>query len=205
MELSKALGQISEIHGRIAENQTFRGYRSVTVAFSAGLAAIAALAQSQWIAEPIEQIDQFLALWISVAAVSVGVSGGEICWRMRKDDSRWYRQLAWSALSCLAPSILAGVVITIVIVSHARESAWLLPGLWGIVFSLGVFSSVRVLPRLTQVVGCYYFAAGTVCLFVFNGDLSLSPAAMLLTFGVGQALSAAVLYVSLERKHGQSS
>jgi hypothetical protein len=78
----------------------------------------------------------------------------------------------------------------------------MLPGLWQVLFSLGVFASCRLLPRATFGVGVFYLAAGLACLALARDDLALSPWAMGLPFGVGQLLAATVLYRTLERHHG---
>jgi hypothetical protein len=50
----------------------------------------------------------------------------------------------------------------------------------------------------------YYLAAGTVCLAMGRSAQSLSPWMMMATFGIGQLLAAAILYVTLERPHAQA-
>ena len=40
---------------------------------------------------------------------------------------------------------------------------WMLPGLWSILFSLGIFASYRLLPRETFWLAVYYLAAGVGC------------------------------------------
>ena len=40
-----------------------------------------------------------------------------------------------------------GGVVTAAVVRLAPESAWLMPGLWQLFFSQGVFASCRFLPR----------------------------------------------------------
>ena len=79
----------------------------------------------------------------------------------------------------------------------------MLPGLWAILFSLGVFASFRLLPRPTYWVGVYYLMAGACCLAWAQGEAAFSPWAMGLTFGIGQFLAAAILYWNLERDHEQ--
>jgi hypothetical protein len=69
----------------------------------------------------------------------------------------------------------------------------MLPGLWAISFSLGVFASCRFLPRPMFAVGLWYLAAGLVCLVVESGPRELSPWAMGIAFGVGQLLVALAL------------
>jgi hypothetical protein len=69
----------------------------------------------------------------------------------------------------------------------------MLPGLWQVVFSLGVFSSCQFLPRAIFAVGVWYLAAGLICLALGNGAWTLSPWIMGVPFGVGQLLVAVVL------------
>jgi hypothetical protein len=73
----------------------------------------------------------------------------------------------------------------------------MLPGLWQIIFSLGVFSSCRFLPRMMVTAGAWYLLSGLVCLSL--GDArALSPWAMGIPYGVGQMLVAAVLLFARE-------
>jgi hypothetical protein len=68
----------------------------------------------------------------------------------------------------------------------------MLPGIWQIIFSLGVFASCRFLPRPMVAVGAWYLLTGLACLSL--GDArAFSPWAMGIPFGVGQLLVAAVL------------
>ena len=84
----------------------------------------------------------------------------------------------------------------------AEGSVGLLPGLWSILFSLGVFASRRLLPRAIVGVAWFYLLAGLGCLAMAQGEASLSPWAMGIPFGGGQLLAAAVLYRTLECDHG---
>ena len=70
----------------------------------------------------------------------------------------------------------------------------MLPGLWQVLFSLGIFASCRLLPRATFGVAVFYLASGLTCLALARGEAAFSPWAMGLPFGVGQLLAAAVLY-----------
>lgn len=203
MELQEALAQISEIRTRIARTETFRGYRSATVGFSGGLAVGGSLLQAVWIPKPIENVSAFLTLWIAIAVVSLAVTGFEMIVRGRRASSPWTVRLAWMAAEQFLPCVLAGGLLTFVLVMYADETLWMLPGLWSIIFSLGVFASCRLLPRASFFVAVYYLVAGILCLAFAQGTAALSPWSMAGTFGIGQLTTAAILYFSLERKHGQ--
>ena len=86
----------------------------------------------------------------------------------------------------------------------APDALWLLPGIWQILFSLGIFASYRLLPRATFGVALFYLVAGVVCLATARGNGALSPWAMGIPFGFGQLYAAAVLYWTLERGHVES-
>ena len=77
----------------------------------------------------------------------------------------------------------------------------MLPGLWSILFGLGVCASCWLLPPQMYAVAVYYLLAGAACILEGQGTAALAPWTMLATFGIGQFLTAAVLYWTLERNH----
>jgi hypothetical protein len=95
----------------------------------------------------------------------------------------------------------AGGLVTPVLATP--EHAWLLPGLWQVLFGLGIFASYRLLPPATFWVALFYLLAGVVCLLIARGEAALTPWAMGVPFGVGQLLAAGVLYWTLERGNGE--
>jgi hypothetical protein len=203
MELREALSQIAEIRQQMARTEVFRGYRSVPVAFSGILAWAAALTQAIWIPEPSRDVRSYLTLWIGAAAVGIVAAAVEMALRARH-SSRWRREQTWLAVEQFLPCIVAGGLLTLVIVRSAESILWVLPGLWSILFSLGIFASRRLLPRATFGVALYYLVAGLACLALCQEEWSLSPWAMGLPFGGGQLLAAAVLYGTLERDHAHT-
>src|ERR1700744_2183081 len=92
------------------------------------------------------------------------------------------------------PSASAGVLLAVVLWKFAPESLWLLPGLGQILVSLGVFASVRSLPRSVALAGAWYFVAGFVVLLLASQSHTLSPWTMGLPFVIGQSLMATILY-----------
>ena len=92
------------------------------------------------------------------------------------------------------PAGVAGVLLTVVLYRFAPESLWMLPGLWQIVFSLGLFASCRSLPRPMFAAALWYLATGLACLAFANGAHAFSPLAMAVPYGLGQFYTAAVLY-----------
>ncbi|SRR5579883_991806 len=201
MELREALTQITEIRLQLARSEVFRGYRAMPVAFSGMVALLAALVQAATIADPVVQIGPYLALWIGAAVVSAVSAGLEMIVRARHAASPLTRELTWLAVEQFSPCLVAGALVTAVMVRAAPGSLWLLPGLWQIVYSLGIFASCRLLPRPTFWVAVFYLGTGLVNLAWGPGEAALNPWTMGLPFGVGQILAAAVLYCTLERDH----
>lgn len=199
MDLHEALSQISEIRHQMARTEVFRGYRAAPVAASGAIALVAGFAQHAWIPDPSRQISPYLVLWVGSAVLSAAVTVAAIAARRRMDGSSWGREVTRLALEQFAPCLLAGGLVTFVIARTRPESLSMLPGLWQILFSMGVFASCRLLPRATGAVAIFYLGTGLVSLSL--GDAALSPWAMAIPFGVGQCLAAAILYWNLERGH----
>jgi hypothetical protein len=201
MDLREAMSQIAEIRQQMARTELFRGYRSLPVAFSGVLAWGASAAQSAWIPDPVRDINSYLVLWLSAAAIGIIAAAVEMALRAR-NDPRWAREHTWLAVEQFLPCVLAGGLTTLVIARSPEPIFWVLPGLWSIFFSLGVFASRRLLPRATIAVAFYYLVAGLACLALARGEAALSPWTMGVSFGGGQLLAALVLYRTLERDHG---
>lgn len=205
MELHEALCQISDIRRQMARGQVFRGYRSVTVGFSGLLALLAAMLQPYWVLDPQSELGRYLALWITVAMASISVAAAEMYWRSRDDRPGLARQMTWLAIEQFSPCVLVGALVTLCIYRAAPDVAWMLPGLWSAVFSLGVFASYRLLPRQVFWIGVYYVCCSVGCLLWGRGDNTLSPWLMASSFGGGQLIGAIVLYWTLERTHESAS
>jgi len=202
MELHDALTQISDIRRQMARAQVFRGYRAATAAFSGVMALLAASVQHDWAPNPFEDVTTYLAIWLIAAAVSLFVVAVEIATRHMRSGSVLQRELSLATIECLTPSLVAGALLTLALAGYARGGMWLLPGLWAILFSLGLFSCRRVMPRGIVIPAGYYLLTGLLVIVKAQGSDAFSPWVMVATFGVGQFLTAGVLFFSQERGHG---
>lgn len=206
MELQEALVQISAIRRQMARSEQFRGYRAIPVAISALLAVAGGAVQAALIAEPMEHLGEFLTLWIAVATVSLALCLGNVWLRSRRTAGLLHHETTRLALEQFFPCLVAGGLLTVVVVRSAPHLAWMLPGLWAILFSMGLFASWRLLPPAICGVAIYYLSGGLCALAwsmgLGNGQNLLSPWTMPLLFGVGQLLTAVVLLLS-ERKGGE--
>jgi hypothetical protein len=202
IELRDALSQIAEIRSQVAQTQTYRGYRAAPAAISSLVAIGAALLQKWWVAEPAQDLSSYLVLWIGAAAISVGVFATQMTWRLSRGGLSLQRQMTLLAIEQFIPCLVAGAMLTAVIVRFAPAQAWMLCGLWPMLFSLGVFASRRLLPAAIFWVGVFYLLAGAANLVLAQGAAAFSPWSMGVAFGVGQALVAGILYWKLERRDG---
>ena len=200
MELRDALTQIAEIRRQMAKGDVFRGYRSAPVAVSGSLALLAGIVQPYVVADPAGNIATYLWLWITMAVLSVVGMAAEMGVRIVWTRDRTYLEPTRLAVEQFLPSVIAGLLVTVVLVRHAPANVALLPGLWQILFSLGMFASARLLPRPIFAVAGFYLFTGILLLMWAQDGSSLSPWCMGVPFAVGQLSAAAILYWTLERR-----
>ena len=192
-DLNEALIEITTIRRQIVRTAEFRGYGPVTVAMTGLVAIAAAEVQARLLPSASHDIVIYLTLWISTAAIAISLIGFEMIIRSRTIHSSLGPEMILHAVEQLVPSGVAGALLTAVLIRVAPETVWMLPGLWQILFSLGVFASARFLPRAVFVVAAWYLFAGLVCLAIAASVRLLSPWMMGLPFGIGQLLAAAIL------------
>lgn len=201
MELHEALQQISDIRQQMARSEVFRGYRSLTVGFSGVLALFAAAFQSLWVASPATDLNRYLALWVGVALISASIAGVELFLRAKYAGAGLARDMTRLAVEQFLPCLVAGALMTACIYRSAPDVAWMLPGLWSLLFGMGIFASSRLLPSSVVWAAWYYVICGCCCLRWGQGEHAFSPWQMATAFGGGQVLCAAILCWTLERKH----
>ncbi len=195
-DLDRALADITAIRSQIAQGALFCGYGPVTVAATGVLAIIAGVMQAFWLPAPMAQVVPYLVLWIATAAVSVILIGIEMVARTRRIHSGLADEMLRAATEQFIPAGVAGTLLTFVLYRFAPQNLWMLPGLWQIVYSLGLFASCRLLPRPMFAAAVLYLTTGLACLAFANGTHAFSPWAMALPYGVGQLFIAGGLYRS---------
>jgi hypothetical protein len=192
-DLDKALADILTIRSQIAAGTAFRGYGPATAAATAALALITTLAQFLWLRAPTAQPLIFFAGWAVTAAISAVMIWIEMLARSRRHHSGLADAMIHQAVEQFLPAGVAGVLLAVMLLKFAPETLWMLPGLWQLMVSLGVFASVRSLPRAVTAAGAWYFIAGFTTLLLASQDHALPPWTMGLPFVVGQLLMAAIL------------
>ncbi len=197
--LSEALASIGQIRLQMARAEVFRGYRSITTAVTGLVAIGVCLFQSWW---PPVTIEAYLTPWLVAAAVGLLMVGGELSVRFRRAASELQRELMLRVIEHFVPCLMAGGLLTFVLYHFAPDALWILPGLWAVLFGLGVFATRRMLPHGASAVGGWYLLSGLCGIAVIAPGPASAPWQMGISFGIGQLMAAGVLYWNLEREHG---
>ena len=146
---------------------------------------LAAGAQARWVPDPAQHISAYLGIWIATAVLSAALTGMQMYTRTRRIHSGMSDEMIRMAVEQFLPSVGAGLLLTIVLLRFVPSAVWMLPGLWQVIFSLGVFSSCRFLPRPMIAAGAWYLLTGLSCI-ALGDSRALSPWAMGIPFGAGQ-------------------
>ena len=99
----------------------------------------------------------FFAGWAAAALLSAALIWIEMRARSRRHHSGLADAMIQQAVEQFLPAGVAGVLLAIMLWKFAPETLWMLPGLWQVLVSLGVFASVRSLPRTIALAGAWYF------------------------------------------------
>jgi hypothetical protein len=195
-DLHKALGDITSIRRDLARSTQFCGYGPATLAATGIFSVLAAAAQSAWVPDPAAHPLRYVRVWAVLAIVSAALTAAQMILRTRRIHSGLSNEMLRQAVEQFLPALGAGILLTHVLLRRYNPGTfWMLPGLWQIVFSLGVFASCRFLPRSMLIAGAWYLLCGLLCLDLGNAR-ALAPWTMGVAFGAGQLLIAAILFLT---------
>ena len=124
-------------------------------------------------------------VWAAVIGLSFSVAAVEAVLRSQRLHGQLAPAMLNSALQKVLPFAMAGLVISVAVVTYAAESLWLLPGLWLLLIGLLGFSFVASLPRAIVWVAIWYFLCGAIVLMVAGSSRALSPWMMGIPFTIG--------------------
>lgn len=197
-DLNRALVEIRSIRRQVAQNTEFRGYGPSTLFATAILALLTGVAQAHWLPEPAAHPAQYVALWLSTGAFCAALIATQMLTRANRLHSGMADEMVRMAVAQFLPAAIAGAILPFILLRGSQSALWALPGLWQIIFSLGVFASCRCLPRPMLLVGVWFLLTGLAC--VGLGDTrSLAPATMSGAYAVGMTLVAAIHYLSAKK------
>ncbi len=200
-DIDKALADIVEIRNQIASRTIFRGYGPVAIAITGLLGFSMAAAQNLF---PITPTPFFYCVeWLGTAALCALVVWIEMMGRSRRLHSSLADAMIHQAIEQFLPATAASVFMTALVLLFAPQNVWMMPGLWQLFVSLGIFASLHNLPRNMTLAGAWYFVSGFGVLLLGSAAHELSPWMMGLPFLGGQLLMAAILYSAVGGLHGE--
>lgn len=210
MNLHRALSDIADIRAQLDRTESYRGFRSTAVGASVLIVILGAIAQTVWASEPLRQVDRFLIVWFAVAIASAALATTEMLIRAKVSDNRLVGRVHWSLARQIAPCLLVGFALTVLIGAHAIDQPptasllWSLPGVWSIVYAAGLFACRTHLPAPVLGVAIYFMAAGLLLLIHNWLTRDLAGWQMIASFGGGHVFLASVLFWNLEKRDGQA-
>jgi hypothetical protein len=193
-DLDKALADIFVIRSQIAAGTAFRGYGPAAVAVTGGLALLTTIVQFFWLDDSTANPLPFFGFWAATAVVSASLIWIEMRARSRRHHSGLADAMVTQAIEQFLPAGAAGAAFAALLWQFAPDTLWILPGLWQVLVALGIFASVRTLPRTVAMAGAWYFVAGFTVLLLASQSHALSPWTMGLPFAIGQVLLAGLLH-----------
>jgi hypothetical protein len=197
-DLDKALADIVEIKSRLAQSSEFLGLGPAALAASGVLAFLVAMAQS--ILPGATEPTAYFAAWVATAIIACSLIGAEMLRRGRHHHAGLADQMIREAVLHFVPAGVAGAALLAFFVQSAPSDLWLVPGLWLILVSLGIFAATRSLPPGMIYAGAWYLLTGfTVLLLSANGH-TLNPWSMGLPFSLGQCGIALLVHRATEAR-----
>jgi hypothetical protein len=197
-DLNQALVDIRSIRRQVAQTTEFRGYGPLTLSATAVLALVAGVVQSHWVPEPATHPGQYVVLWVTTGILCAALILTQMLTRANRLHSGMADEMIRMAVAQFLPAAIAGALLPFVLLHVTPTVFWMLPGLWQIVFSLGVFASCRCLPRPMLLAGVWFFLTGFACLFL-GDSRALAPGTMSYAYAAGMALVAVIHYLSAKK------
>jgi predicted ABC-type sugar transport system permease subunit len=202
MNVRNALEQLDRIHEQLTKSEVYRGFRVPTVVLIGVLAFVAAGVQ-QFVPDA-GTANGFAIFWVTIAGICglLGTASAVHLYAVREDD--FARRRTRRVLAQFSPCILTGAIVTIA-VSRAPEYAAFLPGMWGMIFGLGIIAARPHLSPGIGFVGFWYIIAGAAFLLRAVPKEDPSGWAVGFEFGVGHLLAALVLWRDVEEESDDGS
>lgn len=193
-ELNRALVDIRSIRRQVAQSTEFRGYGPLTLSATAAVALLTGVAQAIWVPDPASHPVKYVALWLSTAVLCAALIATQMLTRVNRFHSGMADEMIRLAVTQFLPAGIAGAVLPFILLKAAPNVIWMLPGLWHLIFSLGVFASCRCLPRPMLFVGTWFLVSGMACI-ALGDERSLAPFTMSGAYAIGMAVVATIHFV----------
>jgi len=193
-DLEKAIGDIGDIRTQLTQGALFRGFGPGVIALTGLMALITGYCQSTWPNQFAHNPTRYFMIWIFTAILAALIIGIEMIARSRRHHGGLSDIMIIKAIEQYFHIGLAGAAIGFVFWRFSPETLWVLPGIWQILVGIGIFASLRTLPKSIILTGIWYFFAGIIILSIASDTKNLSPWFMGIPFAIGQFLMALILF-----------
>jgi hypothetical protein len=188
MHVRDALDRLDAIHDHLARAEEYRGFRAAGVA-AAGVVGPLGAALQPLITGP----DRFVTFWAAVAAVAGALGGGPAVYAYLASEDEFARRRTRRVFAQFMPCVLVGAAVAVAAAKAGPAAVVLLPGLWAVLFGMGLLAARPYLPPAVGWVAGFYLAAGCGLLIWSAGETEPSGWAVGGVFGVGHLAAAVVL------------
>lgn len=106
---------------------------------------------------------RWLAAWLVEAVVAVGIALVAMAVKSRRAGTRLFSGVGRKFVFSFLPPVLAGAMLTVALVQAG--AADLLPGVWLLLYGVGVVTAGAYSVRAVPIMGACLIAVGTVALF----------------------------------------
>jgi hypothetical protein len=138
-----------------------------------------------WLAARQATVEGWLLVWVAAAVLSIAVGGAAMAYKTRALGMPLLSGPGRKFALSLAPPLLAGVVLTLVLYRAGMTDA--LPGTWLLLFGAGVVTAGAFSIRIVPLMGMCFMLLGTVALFSppgwGNGYMALGFGGLHVLFG----------------------
>ncbi len=197
-DLNRVLVDIRSIRRQVAQTTEFRGYGPLTLSATALVALIAGACQAFWVPSPDTHPERYVTLWLGTGMFCAVLIALQMFARARRLHSGMANQMTGMAVASFLPAACAGIALSLLLLRVTHAVFWMLPGLWQVLFSLGVFASCRSLPKAMYLVGAWFLLTGCCCIAL--GDTrALAPATMSGAYAVGMGMVAGIHFLAARK------
>jgi hypothetical protein len=111
--------------------------------------------------------NRWIFIWLCEAGLSVAISVYTMALKAHAAKLPLWSEPARKILFSFAPPMAGGALLTLVLFQHGLIA--LLPGVWMLLYGIGVVAAGTFSVRIVQVMGLAFMAVGTVALFAPAG------------------------------------
>ena len=194
MNARRALSDIREIGDTLARAQHTSCFRAAPIALTAIIAFAFAMLPGVCIEPMAAGQSFFVYYWLGIAILNLLIVCVDLGVRYLKTDSELQRGKTRNSLYQFTPCVFIGAYSTLTLLPLGRHSDSLLPGLWCVLMSLGIFATVNNAPKAMVFPAAFYAIAGGLFWRFEEWTVELGAWSMGLSFGIGQAWMALVLW-----------